>query len=125
MISVCLYLLFTSFVTSSVFPACSSRSEWIFTKLCELLAPLELSIMMIVRLKKKKRLFRNKALSDGAILFYLDHLVSTRVSKDPLSISHTTRLTQATNIGLETRSPLFLGVGGSVDLSVLSYSYPK
>ena len=52
MISVCLYLLFTSFVTSSVFSACSSRSEWIFTKLCELLAPLELSIMMIVRLKK-------------------------------------------------------------------------
>ena len=29
----------------------------------------------------KKNFFRNKAVSDGAISFYLDHFVRTRVSK--------------------------------------------
>ena len=29
----------------------------------------------------RKNLFRNKAVSDGAISFYLDHFVRTRVSK--------------------------------------------
>ena len=37
----------------------------------------------------------------------------------PLSISHPTHITQATNIRLKTRSPLVLGLGGSVGLSVL------
>ena len=63
-----------------------------------------------------RNFFRNKAVSDGAISFYLDHFVSTRVSKFtvPLSISHTA-------VGLKTRSPLLLGLGGFVGHSVLSY----
>ena len=49
--------------------------------------------------------FRNKAVSDGAISFYLDHFVRTRVSKltygdfchipyDPSDSSHTSRVTK-------------------------------
>ena len=52
-----------------------------------------------------KNFFRNtgKAASDDAILFHLYQIVSTRVSKliygslNPLSISHTTQITQAIN----------------------------
>ena len=64
------------------------------------------------------RLVRNKAISDGAISFYLNRLAFPNSHMVPLSISHMTRLIQTTNIGLETRSPLFLGLGGSVDLSI-------
>ena len=68
--------------------------------------------------------FRNKALSDGVfssttswgLAFPNSHMV-------PLSISHTTRVTQTINIGLKTRLlRVCLGLGDSVGLSVLSYS---
>ena len=50
----------------------------------------------------RKNLFRNKAVSDGAISFYLDHYVRTRVSKvtfgffcevvyDPTALDHISR----------------------------------
>ena len=36
----------------------------------------------------KKNFFRNKAVSDGAILFYLDHFVRTRVAKVTYGVFH-------------------------------------
>ena len=93
-----------------------------FTILCELLPPLELDIVlpenhMWVFLRSKRHYYsknflrRKKPFSDGPISFYLDHLVSTRVSK----------FTYGFFIGLKTRSHLRLGLGGSVGFSVLSY----
>ena len=41
----------------------------------------------------------------------------------PLSIPHTTQITQITHINLKTRSPLLLGLGGSEGLQY--FSYPK
>ena len=49
-----------------------------------------------------------------ALAFPNSHMV-------PLSISHTTQITQTTNIGPKTSSPLLLELGGSVGLSVSSY----
>ena len=50
----------------------------------------------------------------SALAFQNSHIV-------PLSTLHTTQITLTTNIGLETHLPLLLGLGGSVDLSVLSH----
>jgi len=51
-----------------------AASDWLFSKVDELLTPLGLIILRPENLV-------NKAVSDGAISFYLDHLVRTRVSK--------------------------------------------
>jgi len=51
-----------------------SESDWLFTKVHELLTPLGLNII-----RPENHL--NKAVSEGAISFYLDHFVRTRVSK--------------------------------------------
>ena len=103
-----------------------ASSDWLFSKVHELLTPWNkhrssrkprVSILQYLNNTTiQKSFFRNKAVSDGAISFYLDHFVSTRVSKFtvPLSISHTA-------VGLKTRSPLLLGLGGFVGHSVLSY----
>ena len=77
------YLLplgWTSFVLKTTCE-CSSRSKWLLFK---------------------KNFSRNKAVSDGAISFYLDHFVRTRVSKftygvfgdtayDPFALDHISR----------------------------------
>ena len=102
----------------SVFSACRARGRvclehLVFTKLYEL------PLILVLKIKTTtihKNFFRNKLFRDGAISFYLDQLVSIRVSKF-------TYVTQTTNISLETRSPPFLGQGVSVGLSV--FSYPK
>ena len=90
-----------------------AASDWLFSKVYELLTPLGLNIVrpenhVWVFLKTKttafqKNFFRNKAVSDGAISFYLDHFVRTRVSKvtygvfididyDPKDPEHRSRL---------------------------------
>jgi hypothetical protein len=51
-----------------------AASDWLFSKVNELLAPLGLNVL-------RPENHVNKAVSDGAISFYLDHLVRTRVSK--------------------------------------------
>jgi len=51
-----------------------AASDWLFTKVYELLTPLGLNIF-----RPENQVC--KAVSDGAISFYLDHLVGTRVSK--------------------------------------------
>jgi len=51
-----------------------AASDWLFTKLCELLTPLDVNMV-------RPENHVNKAVSDGAISFYLDHIVRTRVSK--------------------------------------------
>jgi len=51
-----------------------AASDWLFTKLYDLLTPLGLNIV-------RPENHVNKAVSDGAISFYLDHFVRTRVSK--------------------------------------------
>ncbi|KAF8805181.1 hypothetical protein BYT27DRAFT_7192862 [Phlegmacium glaucopus] len=51
-----------------------AASDWLFTKVHEALTPLGLNIV-------RPETHVNKAVSDGAISFYLDHLVRTRVSK--------------------------------------------
>ena len=69
-----------------------AASNWLFSKVHELLTPVGLNVvrpenhvwvffMIESTLLLKKYLFRNKAVSDGAISFYLDHFVKTRVSK--------------------------------------------
>ena len=71
-----------------------AASDWLFSKVYELLTPVGLNVVrpenhvwvVLQKIKthfysKKKGLFRNKAVSDGAISFYLDHFVRTRVSK--------------------------------------------
>ena len=68
-----------------------AASDWLFSKVYESLTPLGINI---VRPENHvwvffgsiwhylfKDFFRNKAVSDGAISFYLDHFVETRVSK--------------------------------------------
>jgi hypothetical protein len=68
-----------------------AASDWLFTKLYELLTPLGVNIVrpenhvwVFLKIKTtlpfKKKFFRNKAVSDGAISSYLDHFVRTRVS---------------------------------------------
>ncbi|TEB37894.1 hypothetical protein FA13DRAFT_1725514 [Coprinellus micaceus] len=51
-----------------------SASDWLFTKVDEALAPKGLNVI-------RPESHVNKAVSDGAISFYLDHFVTTRVSK--------------------------------------------
>jgi len=51
-----------------------AASDWLFAKVHELLNPLGLNIV-------RPESHVNKAVSDGAISFYLDHFVRTRVSK--------------------------------------------
>jgi len=51
-----------------------AASDWLFTKVHEILTPLGLNIV-------RPENHVNKAVSDGAISFYLDHFVRTRVSK--------------------------------------------
>jgi len=51
-----------------------AASDWLFSKVNELLSPLGLDIV-------RPENFVNKAVSDSAISFYLYHLVRTRVSK--------------------------------------------
>ena len=69
-----------------------AASDWLFSKVYESLSPLGLNIVrpenhvwVFFKIKTtlllKKNFFRNKAVSDGAISFYLDHFVRTRVSK--------------------------------------------
>ena len=69
-----------------------AASDWLFTKIYELLTPLGLNIFrpenqvwvfpeIKMTLLLKITSSRCKAVSDGAISFYLDHFVKTRVSK--------------------------------------------
>ena len=70
-----------------------AESDWLFTKVHEMLIPFGLNLIRpvnhvwvffkVLRLffLLKKSFFRNKAVSDGAISFYVDHFVRTRVSK--------------------------------------------
>jgi len=51
-----------------------SASDWLLAKVLEVLTPLGLNII-------RPENHVNKAVSDGAISFYLDHFVRTRVSK--------------------------------------------
>jgi hypothetical protein len=51
-----------------------AASDWLFTRVHELLNPLGLNVV-------RPGNHVNKAVSDGAISFYLDHFVRTRVSK--------------------------------------------
>ncbi|KAF8805121.1 hypothetical protein BYT27DRAFT_7105301 [Phlegmacium glaucopus] len=51
-----------------------AASDWLYTKIHDVLTPLGLNIV-------RPENHVNKAVSDGAISFYLDHLVRTRVSK--------------------------------------------
>jgi len=51
-----------------------SASDWLFTQVHQALAPLGLNVV-------RPENHVNKAVSDGAISFYLDHFVRTRVSK--------------------------------------------
>jgi len=51
-----------------------AASDWLFSKVNELLTPLKLNIV-------RPENHVNKAVTNGAISFYLDHLVRTRVSK--------------------------------------------
>ena len=69
-----------------------------------------------------KHFFGNEAVLDDPISFYFDHLVSTRVSKFDsfIHIAYDSS-NPDTVIDLKSRSPLLLGIGGSVGLSVLSY----
>ena len=78
-----------------------TKTLWVFFKIK--------TTLLFTKTSSETKLFR-----DGANSFYLDQLVSIRVSKF-------TYVTQTTNISLRTRSPLFLGQGVSVGLSVLSY----
>ena len=109
-----------------------AASDWLFSRVYEFLTPLGLNIVrpenhVWVFSNIKTTLlffknFRNKAVSDGAISFYLDHLVRTRVSKftycslcdilyNPYDPDHKSRSHQ-----------MFLVTIGSVDFSI---SYPK
>lgn len=51
-----------------------AASDWLFNKVHEVLTPLGLNVL-------RPESHVNKAVSDGAISFYLDHFVRTRVSK--------------------------------------------
>jgi hypothetical protein len=51
-----------------------AASDWLFTKVNELLTPFGLNVV-------RPGNHVNKAVSDGAVSFYLDHFVRTRVSK--------------------------------------------
>jgi len=51
-----------------------AASDWLFNEVHQALASLELNVV-------RPESHVNKAVSDGAILFYLDHFVRTRVSK--------------------------------------------
>ncbi|KAF8805120.1 hypothetical protein BYT27DRAFT_7243300 [Phlegmacium glaucopus] len=51
-----------------------AASDWLYTKVHDVLSPLGLNII-------RPENHVNKAVSDGAISFYLDHFVKTRVSK--------------------------------------------
>ena len=68
-----------------------AASDWLFTKVYKILTPLGLNVIrpeshVLVFFTIKTTLtnqknFRSKAVSDGAISFYLDHFVRARVSK--------------------------------------------
>ena len=70
----------------------------------------------------RKHFFWTEAVSDDPILFYLDHSWALAFPNSiPLSILHTTRVTQKP-LSISNRVHLcFCGLGGSVGLSVLSY----
>jgi hypothetical protein len=87
-----------------------AASDWLFNKVHEALTPLGLNIL-------RPENHVNKAVSDGAISFYLDHFVRTRVSKltygdfchipyDPTESSHTARV-----------SKTFMSISGSRRIS--------
>jgi len=61
-------------ISHVVFVGGFAASDWLFTKVHELLTPLGLNVI-------RPGNHVNKAVSDGAISFYLDHFVRTRVSK--------------------------------------------
>ncbi|KAF8805172.1 hypothetical protein BYT27DRAFT_7258277 [Phlegmacium glaucopus] len=54
-------------------PLVFAANDWLFNTVYDALTPLELNIL--------RTMCTNKAVSDGAIFFYLDHFVRTRVSK--------------------------------------------
>jgi hypothetical protein len=67
-----------------------AASDWLFSKVFELLTPLGINIVrpenhvwvfFKIKTTSYSNFVRNKAVSDGAISFYLDHFVRTRVSK--------------------------------------------
>ena len=97
MISVSLYTTFSqyrfpNYLQHVVLVGGFAASDWIFFKVHELLTPLGINI---VRPENhvwvffqdqndtafQRNFFRNKAVSDGAISFYMHHIVRTRVSK--------------------------------------------
>ena len=105
-----------------------AASDWLFNKVHDALSPLGLNILrpenhvyvfLLIYLDLQVRLdsSRNKAVSDGAISFYLDHFVRTRVSKltygdfchipyDPNDPSHVARNTNT-----------FMSISGSKRIS--------
>ena len=70
-----------------------AANDWLFTEVHQVFAPglnvvrpenhvwVFFNVKTILFFKKNISIFRNKAVSDGAVSFYLDHLVTTRVSK--------------------------------------------
>jgi len=87
-----------------------AASDWLFNKIHEALTPLGLNIL-------RPENHVNKAVSDGALSFYLDHFVRTRVSKltygdfchipyDPTDSSHMARV-----------SKTFISISGSRRIS--------
>ena len=88
---------------------CSSKSRSKTTLL--------LSLATTVTTHKNFFVNPGKTVSHGAISFHFNHLVNIRVSP----LSDTTRVTPGRTINtLKTSSPLLLGLGGSVSLSILS-----
>ena len=96
------HLLYTS--------ACSSRCQWwvcesLFTKLCEVLASEDDLNIVPTCDYLSKNFFRNDSTSTTSESWAREHSRFQIRILVPLSIPHTTRVTQTTNIGLQTHSP--------------------
>ena len=94
-------------------------ANWLFTKLYELV----LLLSLVLKTAIHKIFFRNEAVSDGAISFYIDQLMHAWALAFPNS-RMVLRVTQTTN----SVSNAFISVPGTTNIPVgllLALSYPK
>ncbi|KAG2153153.1 hypothetical protein DEU56DRAFT_954958 [Suillus clintonianus] len=87
-----------------------AASDWLFARLQEYFLPLGISFC-------RPDAHANKAVADGAISFYIDHLVSSRVARVTYGIECTNRYDSQNPEHLARRHKTIIGINGEKYLS--------
>ncbi|KAJ7059899.1 hypothetical protein C8F01DRAFT_206812 [Mycena amicta] len=87
-----------------------AASEWLFSELKRRLAQSGLEV-------SRPDSHFNKAVSDGAVSFYLDHFVSARISKDTYGIDIYTAYNSANTEHLRRASSTFVDASGQLSIA--------